>query len=189
MAGFDKSNIKCLHGSTPSPFNWKCQSFGLYCYHSPSPWLIFPKHKSQECSLELRSGTLLSGKFCSSTVGVRSSSSSSQPELGIGWGTTANKSVQGISETFAMPLILEFFGCSYLKRALYQLSYVLVLNILSVQSSVDILCKSKQIRENWAKSSRLHLASSWCSFSNNVLCLLNKLVCRSIFTKSYQHFL
>ena len=22
MAGFDKSNIKCLHGSTPSPFNW-----------------------------------------------------------------------------------------------------------------------------------------------------------------------
>ena len=60
--------------------------------------------------LELRTGTLQSGKFCSSTVGVRSSSSSSQPELGIGWGTTANNSVQDVSETFAMPVILEFLA-------------------------------------------------------------------------------
>ena len=123
MAGFDKSNIKCLHGSAPSHFYWYCQSFGLYCYRSPSQRLIFPKHKPKGCSLELRTCTLLSGKFCSSTVGVRSSSSSSQPELGIGWGTTANNSVQDVSEILAMPVILEFFGCSYLKRDLYHLIF------------------------------------------------------------------
>ena len=139
--------------------------------------------------LELRTGTLLSGKFCSSTVGVRSSSSSSQPELGIGWGTTANNSVQDVSETFAMPVILEFFGCSYLKRDLYHLIFGISFDhsICPILSWYSL--QKKKNRGNWAKSSRLHLASSWCSFPNNVLCLLNKLVCRSIFTKSYQHFL
>ena len=48
--------------------------------------------------------TLLSGKFCSSTVGVCSSSSSSHPELVIGCGSTAQK------VGFCLKIIYEFLS-------------------------------------------------------------------------------
>ena len=111
MAGFDKTNIKCLHGSTPTPFligNVKVLNSTVILAPPYDSYFHNTSHKDARLH-ELQTGTLLSGKFCSSTVGVRSSSSSSQPELGIGWGTTANNSVQDVSEIFAMPVILEFF--------------------------------------------------------------------------------